>query len=166
MASPRRVSLEAEANSPLGEDLLAFFTLHCSFHYTYIVIRPGAYPLPGSMGKQVLSVFPAVPTPVFTNSKREASGFHSLDGRSAEYAPPPGACEPQVDSRKRTCGSIKFGKGYRKGPGLQKETLAEPSPGPGSYVIPGGISTIARGTPFRSSPAISLSGREKFGSPW
>lgn len=128
---------------------------------------PGAYKLPGSMGKQVLSVFPALPAPVFTAAGREnGSTMNSVDIGPGEYGPPPGACEPQVDSRKRTCATIKFGRGYRKGPGLQKEKMMEPSPGPGAYVIPGGVCTAARGTPFRSAPAISLSGREKFGSPW
>ena len=43
---------------------------------------------------------------------------------------------------------------------------AEPFPGPGSYVIPGGISTSAKGAPYRNSPAAALSGRTKFGSPF
>jgi hypothetical protein len=119
------------------------------------------------MGKQVLSVFPALPAPVFTAARRdESKSINASDIGPGEYGAPPGALEPQIDSRKKTCPTIKFGRGYRKGSGLIKEKLAEPSPGPGSYVIPGGICTAARGTPFRSSPAISLSGREKFGSPW
>ena len=32
-------------------------------------------------------------------------------------------CEPQVDSRKVTCGSIKFGTGYRKGANSRKLDL-------------------------------------------
>ena len=32
-------------------------------------------------------------------------------------------CEPQVDSRKVTCGSIKFGTGYRKGANSRKMDL-------------------------------------------
>ena len=43
---------------------------------------------------------------------------------------------------------------------------ADPSPGPGSYMLPGGVSTRAKGTPFRNSPAAMLSGRNKFGSPF
>lgn len=82
------------------------------------------------MGRQVLSVYPALPSTVFTSSKKD----HSFSGSvmqvgPGEYDPPPGACEPQVDSRKRTCGSIKFGKGYRKGTGITKMNLGEPSPG-------------------------------------
>ena len=107
-----------------------------------------------------------------------------------EYGPFRAACEPQVDSRKVTCGSIKFGTGYRKGNfpshsltyslthslthslihssggGLVKQDLSEPSPGPGSYTLPGGIATKAKGSPFRDSPTAIISGRNKFGSPW
>jgi hypothetical protein len=49
------------------------------------------------------------------------------------------ACEPQVDSRKLTAGSIKFGTGYRKGVSTHKSDLSEPSPGPGTYPLPGGM---------------------------
>jgi hypothetical protein len=37
---------------------------------------------------------------------------------------------------------------------------------PGSYQLPGGIATKAKGSPYRDSPAATLSGRNKFGSPW
>lgn len=37
---------------------------------------------------------------------------------------------------------------------------------PGSYTLPGGVATRARGSPFRDSPAATLSGRVKFGSPF
>ena len=37
---------------------------------------------------------------------------------------------------------------------------------PGSYTLPGGIATQAKGSPFRNSPAATLSGRGKFGSPF
>jgi len=40
-----------------------------------------------------------------------------------EYGPFRAACEPQVDSRKVTCGSIKFGTGYRKGAHLPTDLL-------------------------------------------
>jgi len=73
----------------------------------------------------------------------------------------------QVDSRRPTCATIKFGTGYRRaGDGLVKEDLSEPSPGPGQYKLPGGVATAAKGSPYRNSPAAMLSGRNKFGSPW
>ena len=37
---------------------------------------------------------------------------------------------------------------------------------PGAYVLPGGVATLTKGSPYRNSPAPSLSGRNKFGSPW
>lgn len=37
---------------------------------------------------------------------------------------------------------------------------------PGAYVLPGGVATVAKGSPYRNSPQVTLSGRNKFGSPW
>lgn len=59
-----------------------------------------------------------------------------------EYGPPRAACDPQVDSRKPTCPTIKFGEGYRKGENKEKFDFSEPSPGPGAYLLPGGVATM------------------------
>lgn len=84
-----------------------------------------------------------------------------------EYKPAPAACEFQVDSRKTSCPTTRFGTGFQKNKKItQKADLSEPSPGPGSYQLPGGIAVASTGTPYRSSPAASLSGRNAFGSPW
>jgi hypothetical protein len=46
-----------------------------------------------------------------------------------EYNPPPAACDPQVDSRKSTCATIKFGEGYKAGSNSNKFDFSEPTPG-------------------------------------
>jgi hypothetical protein len=128
---------------------------------------PGSYKPMYSMGKQVLSTKHAAVVPGFPLAPRPSM---EIKGGAAvgpgEYKQGPAACEPQVDSRRPTCGTIKFGTGYRRGGSLDKQDLSEPSPGPGSYYLPGGVATAAKGSPFRNSPAAMLSGRNKFGSPW
>jgi Sperm-tail PG-rich repeat len=128
---------------------------------------PGSYKPLYSMGKQVLSTKHAATVPAFPVAPRP--GMEITGGSTVgpgEYLPGPAACEPQVDSRRRTAGCIKFGTGYKKGSNQEKPDLSEPSPGPGSYMLPGGVATKAKGTPFRNSPAATISGRNKFGSPW
>lgn len=128
---------------------------------------PGSYAPLQSMGKQVLSTKPGSLVPGFSKAPRPTMvPPGTSDVGPGEYGPFKAACEPQVDSRKPTPASIKFGTGYRKGGGLVKQDLSEPSPGPGSYTLPGGVATRARGSPYRDSPAATLSGRNKFGSPW
>lgn len=132
---------------------------------------PGSYEVIGAFGKQPLSTkhksnespFPKAPRPGLVQ-------VGGADVGPGAYGAPRAACEPQVESRKVTCGSIKIGTGYKKGSaaaakGMQL-SLSEPSPGPGSYVLPGGVATQQKGTPFRNSPKISMSGREAFGSPF
>ena len=128
---------------------------------------PGSYAVMQSMGHQALS----------TKEDGMAVGFAKAERKSmvppglsevgpGEYGPFPAACEPQVESKKSNPGFIKFGTGYRRGGGLTKKDLSEPSPGPGSYYLPGGVGTKAKGSPFRDSPQATISGRNKFGSPW
>jgi hypothetical protein len=115
----------------------------------------------------VLSTKTDVPQPAFPKASRPSLvPPGTTDIGPGEYKPPPAACENQLDSRKPTCSKIKFGEGYRAGNDKKPLELLDPSPGPGSYKIPGGISTKARGSPFRDAPTAVLSGRNKFGSPW
>jgi len=158
------------------------------------------------MGKQMLSTKPTAPAGSLPKSERPSLvpvgttvmtqsyyqiiiiTFESMkDIGPGEYAPPPAACEVQIESSKTTCPTLKviltlinsltlsnsltharaqFGTGYRRGGGLVKPTLLEPSPGPAAYTLPGGISTRSKGSPFRDAPAATISGRNKFGSPW
>lgn len=128
---------------------------------------PGSYEPLQSMGKQALSTKPnATPTGFPQAPRPTMVPPGNSDIGPGQYEPPPAACDNQVDSRKVTCSSIKFGTGYKKGGGIVKPHLAEPAPGPGSYTLPGGVATRAKGSPFRDSPSATLSGRNKFGSPW
>ena len=119
---------------------------------------PGSYKPMYSMGKQVLSSKHQAVVAGFPTAPRPGLAFKGAsDVGPGEYKQGPAACEPQVDSRRPTCATIKFGTGYRKsGAGLVKEDLAEPSPGPGQYKLPGGVATAARGSPYRNSPAAML----------
>jgi hypothetical protein len=135
---------------------------------------PGAYQQLQSMGKQVLSTKHGNMIVSFPKSSRPSMvpiGITEIG--PAEYEPAPAACERQVDSRKPTCSNIKFGEGFSTGGSSNhnnnsnnKFNFADPSPGPGSYHLPGGIATKAKGSPFRDSPTAIISGRTKFGSPF
>lgn len=92
---------------------------------------PGSYQPLQSMGKQVLSTktggmivgFPKADRPTLIPPG-------ATDIGPGEYRPPPAACENQVDSRKPTCGKIKFGEGYKSGGNdRDKHNLREPAPG-------------------------------------
>jgi hypothetical protein len=129
---------------------------------------PGSFKTMQSMGKQVLSTKPGAMDMSFPKAARPSlvpvgtTKIGPGEYRGANVA----ACEPQLDSRKATCASLRFGNGYKKGGKDKKPDLSEPAPGPGSYKMPGSISTQLKGTPFRNAPKISLSGRHKFGSPF
>jgi len=128
---------------------------------------PGSYEPLQSMGKQFLSTKPQAVIPGFPKAPRGSLvPPGTSDVGPGEYGAGPAACEVQADSRRPTCATIKFGTGYRKGAKSGKLDLSEPAPGPGSYTLPGGLATKAKGSPYRDSPAARLSGREKFGSPW
>ena len=127
---------------------------------------PGAYDPAPSIGKQLLSTKPTPQQTVFSHAARASMVLQgTTEVGPGEYNGPPAACEKQIDSRKKTCSNIKFGTGYQKG---NKKSivvdLSEPAPGPGAYKLPGSLGTSSNA--YRSSPKISLSGRNQFGSPW
>jgi hypothetical protein len=131
------------------------------------ILGPGSYEPAYSMGKQVLSTKPGAVVPGFGKAARPSMvPPGTTEVGPGEYGAPRAACEPQVDSRRVTCGSIKFGNGYRRGGVAERPDLREPSPGPGAYTLPGGVATRAKGSPYRDSPSATLSGRTKFGSPF
>lgn len=128
---------------------------------------PGSYQTQSSMGKQVLSTKKESLATAFTKMERPTMvPPGTSDVGPGQYGPFAAACEPQVESRKVTCSSIKFGTGYKKGGHLVKIDMSEPSPGPGAYTLPGGVATKAKGSPYRDSPAATMSGRNKFGAPF
>lgn len=128
---------------------------------------PGSYKCAEAMGKQCLSSKPGAVVPGFAKAPRPSMAVTGgAETGPGEYKPGPAACEPQVVSNRPTCATIKFGTGYKKSKGIKKRDLSEPAPGPGSYTLPGGVATKAKGSPYRDSPAATMSGRNKFGSPW
>lgn len=92
---------------------------------------PGSYTPLQSMGKQVLSTKETSAPVSFPKGERPTLiPPGTTDIGPADYKPPPAACEPQIDSRKSTCATIKFGEGYRPGGNdKDKYNLNEPSPG-------------------------------------
>ena len=117
---------------------------------------PGSYECAQSMGKQALSTKPGAQIPAFPKEPRPSMAFKGASNVGpGDYQPGSAACEPQVLSYRASCATVKFGTGYRKGKGLVKADLSEPSPGPGAYTLPR-FKTVA----------ATLSGRNKFGSPW
>ena len=128
----------------------------------------GEYAIKDSLGKQVLSTKPSSSTLTFGRSKRPPLLLTSSDVGPGEYKANIDSCEKQLDSRKRTAPRVKFGTSQRKGPG-QSFNPKNPnmiSPGPGDYQLGGSVSSSTRGTIYRSTPAPTLSGRTKFGSPF
>jgi Sperm-tail PG-rich repeat len=71
---------------------------------------PGSYKPMYSMGKQVLSTKHAAVVPGFSHAARPSMEIKGgAEVGPGEYKQGPAACEPQVDSRRPTCGMIKFG---------------------------------------------------------
>ena len=129
---------------------------------------PGTYAIIGSMDKQVLSTKPRANEIPFPHAERPSLvPVGGTEIGPGEYGVPKAACEVQVDSRKTSCANVKFGTGFSKNKMKpMKLDISEPSPGPGSYVLPGGIATKGSGQPYRNSPQATISGRNAFGSPW
>jgi hypothetical protein len=93
---------------------------------------PGSYKPVGSMGKQVMSTKKTGDIVGFSKAPRPSMAVNSCAPGPGQYKPGPSACDPQVQSNKMSCGSIKFGEGYKKGKGLLKfdaAKYADPSPG-------------------------------------
>ena len=121
---------------------------------------PGAYGTWGSMGHQLLSTKKEAPQIGFAKGERQSLvPPGTTEVGPGEYGAPRAACEPQIDSRKKTCGTLKIGTGYKKGAKTLKADFSEPTPGPGSYALPPAIGG-------KDSRKASLSGRNAFGSPF
>ena len=91
----------------------------------------------------------------------------TADVGPGEYGCGIAACTKQVDSRKSTCSMPKFGTGTRNQAAIGARMANDDIPGPGNYMLPpalAGSGTAAY--PFKSAPKPSMSGREKFCSPF
>lgn len=128
---------------------------------------PGAYSLPSSVGKQILSTKENKNAACFGTGGRHPLSMIHTDLGPGEYGVGIAACEKQVDSRKLTSGFVKFAKGARTSEASLSAKDDELSrPGPGTYRLPSGLGGQGAAYPFRAAPKPSLSGREKFGSPF
>jgi hypothetical protein len=93
---------------------------------------PGSYKAVESIGKQSLSTKRTLEILSFSKAPRPSMASESCAPGPGQYKPSPSACEPQVLSTKVTCGSIKFGEGYKRGAKAltyDRTTYPEPSPG-------------------------------------
>lgn len=125
---------------------------------------PGAYGTVESMGHQSLSTKKDAPQVGFAKSERGTFGTSGTgEVGPGEYSGAyVAACEvKQVESTKASCPKVKFGTEYKKRGGSTGGSIdmSEPSPGPCSYVLPSVIGG-------KDSIKASLSGRNKFGSPF
>mmetsp|Transcript_859 Transcript_859/g.2287 ORF Transcript_859/g.2287 Transcript_859/m.2287 type:complete len:273 (-) Transcript_859:112-930(-) len=129
---------------------------------------PGSYNIVGAMGPQPLSTRTSKPAASFGKGSRpELLQQSTADVGPGEYGTGISACFKQVDSRKRTCSSLKFGTGTRVPKASSKERRAiDRQPGPGQYKLPSGLCGGGSAYPYRSSPKASMSGRENFMSPF
>lgn len=130
---------------------------------------PGAYSSPSAVGKQVLSTKQNRASMGFGTGERPPLLRVQCDLGPGEYGVGIAACQKQIDSRKKTSALVKFSKGSRS-TSKTKSVIAQDEerslPGPGTYRLPSGLCGGGASYPFRAAPKPTLSGREKFGSPF
>jgi len=140
-----------------------------ALHPAFQTPGPGAYSSTQAVGKQVLSTKQTMRQADFGLGDRPALMTQSAaEVGPGEYTDPVGSCMRQVDSRKKTVPTTKFGKAARDGPVIGARNINDhtASPGPGSYRLPSGLCGGGASHPYKAAPAASLSGRTKFGSPF
>jgi len=128
---------------------------------------PGAYDGESSLGKQVISTKRTMRRADFGSGDRPPLLLEtSAEVGPGEYDAITPACEKQVDSRKTTIGTTKFGKASRDSPVIGAKVNSDITPGPGKYKLPKGICGAGASHPYPAAPAPSMAGRTKFGSPF
>mmetsp|Transcript_33253 Transcript_33253/g.43835 ORF Transcript_33253/g.43835 Transcript_33253/m.43835 type:complete len:285 (+) Transcript_33253:132-986(+) len=128
---------------------------------------PGAYNSHSSLGQQIISTKRTMRRADFGSGNRPPLLINtSAEVGPGEYDATMPACEAQVDSRKTTTGTTKFGKASRDAPVIGARMNTDVTPGPGKYKLPKGICGAGSSHPYKSAPAPSMSGRTKFGSPF
>jgi hypothetical protein len=115
---------------------------------------PGAYESVASCDRQVLS------------TKRNFIQVSTGEVGPGEYGCGIGACQVQIDSRKKSTAGCLFAHTGREQAAIGARLVTEDIPGPGQYQLPRGIGGSGSGYAYRCSPMPRLSGREKFGSPF
>jgi hypothetical protein len=129
---------------------------------------PGHYAAVGAIGKQVLSTRKSQAIVGFgTGTRPPLILVSTADVGPGEYTVPGDCGKPQVDSRRRTDGGIRFSKSGRfENANIPEEFKEEGRvPGPGTYKIPTTLAKHPSGR-FKSPPVVKMSGRTKFGSPF
>ena len=128
---------------------------------------PGAYDLPSSCGKQPLSTKPNfLPSKFGKGTRPDLILVSTGNVGPGEYGAGIGACDNQVDSRKRTFGNMRFSQSGRDRPPIGAKSMNAGIPGPGHYKLQKGMGGRGSGYTYRCSPQSGMSGREKFGSPF
>ena len=128
---------------------------------------PGAYNCQGSCEKQVLSTKRNFMPGKFGKGKRPQLNMVSTGPIGpGEYGCGIGACDEQVDSRKKTYGNMRFAHTGREQTAIGARKTTDDIPGPGHYKLPKGLGGRGAGYVYRCSPMPKMSGRESFGSPW
>lgn len=124
---------------------------------------PGAYKAPLAVGNQVLSTKRNALAAEFGTGERPPLLLVSTEVGPGQYKNPPDACDKQSDSRKRSTAMVRFGKGNRSPIAKLGEANA---PGPGDYELQPALCGGGSSYTMRSAPKCSMSGRNKFGSPF
>ena len=128
---------------------------------------PGAYECIASCDRQVLSTKRNFMPGKFGKGKRpDLIAVSTGDVGPGEYGAGIGACQVQVDSRKKSTAGCLFAHTGRESAAIGARTVTDEIPGPGHYQLPKGVGGSGSGYAYRCSPMPRLSGREKFGSPF
>jgi len=129
---------------------------------------PGEYEMPSSVGPQVLSTKRNNLKPSFGSGSRPPLLMVSSEVGPGQYKAGPESTGSQLDSRKRTGPRVKFGTGGRhKAPIGSRDPAADAdAPGPGEYQLAPALGGSGPTYIYKAAPRCSLSGRNKFGSPF
>jgi len=127
---------------------------------------PGAYKLPAAVGKQPLSTKRSETGTGFGKGQRPQLLLTSAaDVGPGEYGRGVAACGNQPDSRKLSAPRSCLLSGRDSAP-IGARMNSDMVPGPGQYHLPSGMCGKGSSYPYRAAPHASMSGRNKFGSPF
>lgn len=127
---------------------------------------PGAYDMGTSVGRQVLSTKRSDAGMEFGTSNRPPLLLVSTEVGPGQYDRSDDSCARQPDSRKRSCPLMKFGTGSRDQGGSMSLNDPGSTPGPGDYKLAPALCGGGSSYVYKAAPKCSMSGRNKFGSPF